>query len=30
MINNQDKKVIASGFAPLVLGAKVAIIEEKG
>lgn len=29
-INNQDKKVIASGFAPLVLGAKVAIIEEKG
>ncbi len=29
-IDNQDSKVIASGFAPLVLGAKVAIVEEKG
>ncbi len=27
---NQDLKVIASGFSPLVLGAKVAITDEKG
>ena len=29
-LNNEDLKVVASGFSPLVLGAKVAIIEEKG
>ena len=29
-IDNQDSKVVASGFSPLVLGAKVAIVEEKG
>jgi len=29
-LNNEDLKVVASGFSPLVLGAKVAITEEKG
>ena len=28
--DNEDSKVVASGFAPLVLGAKVEIVEEKG
>ncbi|PHS67056.1 MAG: hypothetical protein COB12_04880 [Flavobacterium sp.] len=29
-LKNEDLKVVASGFSPLVLGAKVAITEEKG
>ena len=29
-VNNQDLKVVANGFSPLVVGAKVAITEEKG
>lgn len=29
-LNNEDLKVIASGFSPLVLGVKVVITEEKG
>lgn len=29
-INNENLKVVANGFSPLVLGAKVAITEEKG